>query len=112
MTDPAIPTITCHELHALAEREPITLIDVRTPEEFREVRASGARNVPLDVLEPARVMAERQGPKEAPVYLICHLGGRSGRACQMFMAAGFGNAVNVVGGTDEWESAGLPVERG
>ena len=37
------------------------LIDVRTPVEFREIHAEGARNVPLDRLDPALIIQEKQG---------------------------------------------------
>lgn len=38
----------------------IDLIDVRTPAEFREVHAVPARNVSLDTLNPATLMASRR----------------------------------------------------
>lgn len=82
------------------------LIDVRTPVEFREVHAAGARNVPLDRLDPAAV------PAAGPVYVICKSGGRGKQACDRLRAAGRTNAVNVEGGTEAWAAAGLPVVRG
>ena len=46
-------SVTPSELHALiASGQPVQLIDVRTPVEFREVHAVGARSVPLDRLGP------------------------------------------------------------
>lgn len=99
---------------ALAERgrggSPVTLLDVRTPVEFRELHAAGARNVPLDRLDPAAAMRDRAGA--GPLYLICRGGSRGQQACEKFLAAGFDNVVNVEGGTLAWEAAGLPVVRG
>ena len=60
----------------------------------------------------ARIDAEPHLSADEPIYFICHLGGRSGRVCLAIMAAGYPNVVNVVGGTEAWEAAGLPVESG
>ena len=86
------------------------LIDVRTPVEFREVHAEGARNVPLDQLEPARILQDRKPGQ--PIYVICQSGGRSRKACELLNSAGVADAVNVEGGTRAWVEAGLPVVRG
>jgi rhodanese-related sulfurtransferase len=104
-------TVTCRELGELARAETIDLVDVRTPVEFREVHSVHARNVPLDSLNPDKVMNER-ADSDAPLYVICHSGNRSGKACEAFVAAGFTNVVNVDGGTSAWDEAGLPVARG
>ena len=100
----------------LAERiaggHPLDLLDVRTPVEFREVHATGARNVPLDRLDPAAILRARVGPEGGPIYLICRSGGRSQQACETFLAAGYDQVVNVEGGTLAWASSGLPVTRG
>jgi len=86
------------------------LIDVRTPVEFAEVHAEGARLVPLDVLDPAAVMADRVDP-QGPLYVICKSGNRASKAVERFRAAGFSNVINVEGGTDGWVRAGLSVVR-
>jgi rhodanese-related sulfurtransferase len=100
---------------ALAEQarsgEAIDLLDVRTPPEFREVHVAFARNVPLDRLNPAAVMQERNGASK-PLYVICRSGSRGRQACEAFLKAGFANVVNVEGGTLACEQAGLPLVRG
>lgn len=83
-----------------------TLIDVRTPAEFREVHAEGAENVPLDSLDPA-AFADRPGP----LLAICKSGSRSGQAVETLRSKGV-RAVSVDGGTQGWEAADLPVVRG
>ena len=94
----------------LAGRTDIDLIDVRTPVEFREVRAVPARNVPLDSLNPTAVMDARDADKT--LYLICKSGSRGSKAQRKFLDAGYENVVNVEGGTEAWVAAGLPVKRG
>ncbi|TWU58664.1 Inner membrane protein YgaP [Rubripirellula tenax] len=103
------------DVKQLAERQrsaPIDLIDVRTPVEFREVHAVGAVNVPLDTLDPASIVGARNGRSDQPIYLICKTGGRSSRAAQKFIDAGYENVISVDGGTGAWDQSGLPVNRG
>ena len=108
-----VKTITPHDLHELRKAgRPVDLIDVRTPVEFREVHAEGARLVPLDRLAPKEIMAARNGDNTGPTYVICRSGSRAKQACERFVAAGFANVVSVEGGTVAWEQAGLPVVRG
>jgi rhodanese-related sulfurtransferase len=107
-----VPTVSPRRLADLCQGGPIDLIDVRTPAEFREVHAAGARNVPLGRLDPPAVMRDRAGAKEGPLYLICRSGGRGRQACAKFLAGGFPNVVNVEGGTLAWAECGLPVVRG
>ncbi len=96
----------------LAEKGHVDLVDVRTPVEFREVRAENARNVPLDALDPHALMKQRNGSADEPLYVICKSGNRAGKACQKLIDAGYANVVNVEGGTQAWVDAGLPVVRG
>ena len=88
------------------------LIDVRTPAEYAEVHAEGARLIPLDVLDPKAVMSDRNGSANEPLFVICKSGGRSAKAVEKFRAAGFTNVISVEGGTSAWEQAGLPVVHG
>jgi rhodanese-related sulfurtransferase len=94
-----------------AQGLPTDLIDVRTPLEYAEVHAEGAQLIPLGQLDPRAVMAERKGPADHPLYLICKSGNRSVKAVEKFRQAGFNNAISVEGGTVAWEQAGQPVIR-
>ena len=85
---------------------------MRTPAEYAQVHAEGARLVPLDRLDPAAVMSAREGPPDEPLYVICKTGARAARACEKFHAAGFANVLCIEGGTAAWEQAGLPVVKG
>ena len=107
-----ITTISPQQLADLCKSGKIDVIDVRTPVEFREVHVEFARNVPLDKLDPAAVMQNRNGSKDEPLYLICRSGSRGRQACEKFLAAGFTNIINVEGGTLACVESGLPVVRG
>src|SRR6478672_7581376 len=109
----SVPTISPSDL---AQRnktgQSCDLIDVRTPLEFRDTHVKFARNIPLDQIDPDAIMCSRNGNSGEPLYVVCQLGGRSQKACEEFHKKGFTNVVNVEGGTQACEAAGLPLVRG
>jgi rhodanese-related sulfurtransferase len=108
----SITTISPQKLYEIVQAgQNVELIDVRTPVEFREVHLGCARNVPLDQLDVAKIAAGREGSSQ-PLYVICRSGSRGKQACERFLAAGYTNVVNVDGGTQAWDQAGLTVVRG
>jgi rhodanese-related sulfurtransferase len=102
---PAVRSVSVAELKALVEQG-AQVVDVREPWEYAEGHVPGARLVPLAEV-PTLV---GQLPEGEPVYLVCAVGARSGRAAQ-FLAQHGVEAVNVLGGTGEWAAAGYPLER-
>lgn len=89
--------------------EPHLLLDVRTPEEFVEIRIPGAQLIPLDELDT------RAGevPADLPVVVVCRTGVRSIMVIQMLRLAGVqGDLFNLEGGTRDWALSGHPVEQG
>ena len=107
---PAIPTIDVTEAERRLREDPATplLVDVREANEFEAVRAPGA------VLMPMSAFATRAAelPSGRPLMVVCHLGGRSAAAAGFLIRSGRTDVVNVAGGMDAWERAGLPVRRG
>ena len=73
-----------------------TIIDVRTPEEFRDGAYPGAVNIPVSSL--GAHLAEI--PKEKPVVLYCASGARSASAARAMRQAGFADVVNAGGLSD------------
>jgi len=69
-----------------------TIVDVRTPEEFRGGAFPNALNIPLAAL-PAR-MSEL--PKGKPIVVYCHSGGRSSQAERLLKQSGY-DVVNAGG---------------
>lgn len=105
----ALPTIDVREAERRLREDPDRplLIDVREPGEFAAVRAPGA------VLLPTSVFAARAAelPTDRPLMIVCHVGGRSAAVTGFLVRAGRTDVVNVAGGMDAWEAAGLPVRR-
>ena len=80
------------------------LVDVREPNEYEEVHATGARLMPLSEFEQSHTAL----PKDAEIVMICRSGARSERAAQMLLNSGYSNVSNLKGGTMAWVQDGLP----
>lgn len=105
---PGVPSVDVKEAHAqLGAAKPPFVLDVRQPEEFREVRLAQAKLIPLGELH-ARL---HELPKDRPILCVCRSGSRSGSAARMLIQAGY-NVTNLRGGMLAWEMAGLPTKRG
>ena len=72
------------------------IVDVRTPDEFRDGAYPGAKNIPLSDL------GQRMGeiPKDKPVVLYCLSGARSSSAARALKQAGYTDIVNAGGLAD------------
>jgi hydroxyacylglutathione hydrolase len=111
MTMPGpIPTIEVTEAERRLREDPShpILLDVRETNEFEEFRAPGA------VLVPTSLFMTRVAdlPADRPLMVVCHLGSRSAAVAGYLIRAGRSDVVNVAGGMDAWERAGLPLRRG
>lgn len=83
-------------------------VDVRTVAEFDAGHVPGAKNIPLLDLDPMRgsmapnprfvEIVERNFPKDAKIICGCQRGGRSYKATETLLAAGFTNVVDMRGG--------------
>lgn len=80
------------------------VIDVREPDEWSGGHAPSARLIPLGKVE-SRLDALRT---QDASLIVCRSGGRSNAVTQMLNARGI-KAVNLAGGMQAWEQAGLPV---
>ena len=97
------------DITTLEERiaEGVLVVDVREDDEYVGGHVAGAVFVPLGSV-PDRV---GELPTDAPFLVICHSGGRSGRAVEFLRAQGL-DATNVAGGTSAWVNSGRPVVTG
>ena len=70
------------------------LLDVRTPQEYREGHIPGSRNVPLQQLDKISSVADN---KNIPLFVYCHSGGRSRQAAAALGQMGYTNVRNIGG---------------
>jgi sulfur-carrier protein adenylyltransferase/sulfurtransferase len=97
----ALPHVSAVEVHARRARgERFLLIDVREPHEAEQARIADAVLIPLGQFESR--IAELAEWKDRPIVVHCHHGGRSARACQMLVRAGFTDVANLRGGIEAW----------
>ncbi len=98
--------VTVAQLAAILASDPTTpVVDVRNPDEYAAGHVPGALLMPLHTV-PVRV---QDLPRDRPVYLVCHSGGRSAQATAWLTQQGY-EVVNVLGGTGAWAAAGYRVE--
>lgn len=90
-------TIAMSAFYPLSQKEQLTILDVREPDEFFSGHVSTAENFPLSQLGETSQMLDQT--KE--YYLICQSGARSARACAFLAAQGY-DVINVAGGTSAW----------
>ncbi|HEX8996739.1 MAG TPA: rhodanese-like domain-containing protein [Ktedonobacterales bacterium] len=103
------PEVSAREaLEKLEAGDGALLVDVRERWEYDEAHAPGATLIPLS--EFTKRFTEL--PSDQELLIICHSGYRSLQATNFLQRQGYALAANVMGGMEEWEAAGLPVERG
>ena len=78
-------------LHTKMKSETITIIDVRSPQEYAQGHLPNAKN--------------------REIFLVCASGRRSHSATQTLKQKGFAKAFNILGGTRGWQAKGFPTER-
>ena len=70
------------------------LLDVRTPQEYREGHIPGSQNVPLQQLDKVEEVTEN---KDTVLYVYCRSGARSRQAVSLLMHMGYTNVHNIGG---------------
>jgi thioredoxin 1 len=83
------------------------LIDVRTPEEYKNGFIKGAKNIDWNATSFENEIKKLD--KEKAVYVYCLGGGRSGAAAEKMKELGFKEVYDMQGGMMAWNNAGKPV---
>lgn len=105
-SDPTAEISPQEAFQRLKAGKTIQLVDVRSPEENRQMRIAGSKLIPLNELGSRM----KEIDKIKPVLLYCHSGNRSGMALRMLKGQGYTQAAHIVGGISAWSRSGLPVE--
>ncbi|MDX2289327.1 MAG: rhodanese-like domain-containing protein [Hyphomicrobiaceae bacterium] len=117
----ATDKISAAEAHAKASSGAITLIDVRTPDEWKQTGVpASAYTITMHQPGPqflAQLDAVLGGDRTKPVAVICHTGSRTGALVGPMRQVGFANVIDVsegmAGGRNGtgWAKSGLPIRR-
>ena len=70
------------------------LLDVRTPQEYREGHIPGSQNVPLQQLDKVEEVTDN---KDTVLYVYCRSGARSRQAVSLLKHMGYTNVHNIGG---------------
>ena len=74
--------------------EGAVLLDVRTPQEYREGHIPGSKNIPLQTIDKISSVADN---KNIPLFVYCHSGARSRQAAAVLQSMGYTNVTNIGG---------------
>lgn len=89
----------------LKDKDKYFLLDVRTPEEYKEGFIENSILVPLSEME--KRLSEI--PSDKPVIVYCRSGNRSAQAAEILVKNNFNSVYNMLGGITEWVKKGYPV---
>lgn len=98
----SITTCTVAEFSTFIVDKKIQLVDVRTPQEFKEGHIKGAINIDYKN-EKAFAEGISKLDKKRPVAIYCRSGHRSGLAAKILAAEGF-KVLDLSGGVIKWQS--------
>ncbi len=104
-----VVSVTPHQAFELISHGDVEVIDVRTAEEWSAGYVPGARLVPLAELRSAPDAALGTDTARGVVF-VCAGGVRSQTAGRIALAYGLTRVYSIIGGTDSWVRAGLPLE--
>ena len=81
--------------------EDFMLLDVREPDEIETASIPWAQVISMREI-PARI---DEIPRDKPLVVMCHHGGRSERVAQFLEANGYEEPANLTGGIDAWSAS-------
>lgn len=93
----------------IADTAHVTLLDVRTSEEYADGHIPGAMLIDVkkdDFMAKARMLL----PQNKTIAVYCRSGRRSVTAAEKLVADGF-KVINLKGGITAWAAAGKPIEK-
>ena len=70
------------------------LLDVRTPDEYRQGHIPGSKNVPLQSIDKVADMIDN---KATPIFVHCLSGARSRQAAAILQQMGYSDVKNIGG---------------
>lgn len=103
--------ISVKDAVALLQNPPqgLTIVDVRTPAEFRDGHLAGAVNMDFfGASFDSQILAL---PKDKPILLYCRTGNRSAGAYDVMEKEGITNILHMNEGITGWQKQGLPLQK-
>jgi rhodanese-related sulfurtransferase len=96
-----VAILSTTEFKNAIQKNPVQLIDVRTPNEFAGGSIKGAQN--MNIFDGSGFQkAAAKLNKDNPVYLFCQSGNRSKSASKLLLQMGFSQIYDLKGGYSNW----------
>lgn len=92
----------------LKQNSDIYLLDVRTPQEYMQMRIEGARLIPIEQF----LRRQKEVPADRPVVVYCAVGARSSEVANYLVRQGYATVYNMYGGIYGWQLRGYPLLSG
>ncbi|WP_040251577.1 rhodanese-like domain-containing protein [Psychroserpens mesophilus] len=107
-TQSEIKVISPEEMQTLLELDDVQIVDVRTPEEYKNGFIDNSQNI--DFNSPTFDEDITKLDKTKPVILYCKSGGRSAKCSEKLKKAGFVKIYDLEGGITKWKFEGFEIE--
>lgn len=106
-----IELVSPEEAVQVIDDEPagLVVLDIRTPEEFNDVRLANAINIDYYDADFADQLDDLD--KNDPYVMYCRSGNRSSNAVETMKELGFVEVYEIDGGIVNWYDSGFPVEQ-
>src|SRR5690349_12090158 len=101
--------VNAKQAEKLVADKKVTVLDIRTPDEFKAGHIAGATNIDFQSPDFEKTITDLA---RTNAYLVhCAVGGRSGRSLKVFERNHFNSIYHLDGGIKAWQKAGLPLEK-
>lgn len=103
-----IKVVSPQEMQSLLKLDDVQLVDVRTPEEYKDGFIANAQNI--DFKSPTFDEDIKKLDKAKPVIVYCKSGKRSAKSAQKLKEEGFTIIYDLEGGFIRWQHDGMEIE--
>ena len=110
LSRPNYQAVTADEAARLLENLHPFILDVRTPQEYKQIHIKGAHLIPIQQLQTR--IKELESKKYEDVFVYCATGNRSTVASRILADMGFKRIYNLRYGIYDWARNGHPYETG
>lgn len=99
--------LSADQMHKMIQKDNPLIIDIRTPEKFKDGHINGAQNVEF---HPETFLTEMDKlPRDRDLYLYCGKGLKTEKARDLVADLEFKNIYLLTGGITSWKKAGYPL---
>ncbi|NNK68901.1 MAG: rhodanese-like domain-containing protein [Flavobacteriaceae bacterium] len=103
-----VEMISPQEMQDLRNMDDVQLVDIRTPEEYKDGYIAGFQNI--DYFSNSFEQDIQGLDKSKPVVVYCRSGRRTAKCTKKMIEAGFVKIYDLEGGITQWQHEGFEVK--